>query len=72
MAISPLLIALLPVALFVYTYTRSAGKKQNYPDGPKPLPLLGNALQLAKEPQLWLTVHEWAKKYGTSQILLPF
>lgn len=33
------------------------------PPGPKPLPLIGNALNLTTK-ELWLRVTEWSRQYG--------
>lgn len=33
------------------------------PPGPKPLPLIGNALNLTTK-ELWLRVTEWGRQYG--------
>ena len=57
------------VALALYTWSRS-GKpsKGPVPPGPKPLPLIGNILDLTPK-ELWLRVTGWARQYG---LLSPF
>ncbi|KAI0794842.1 cytochrome P450 [Abortiporus biennis] len=42
---------------------RITRKKKVYPPGPKPLPVIGNLLDLPREKEI-LTFHDWAKEYG--------
>ena len=58
---TPLAVALcaLPV---VYAYTSSKQKKA-LPPGPKPLPLIGNVLDVPKE-AAWKVFKEWGHEYG--------
>jgi hypothetical protein len=37
--------------------------KQLLPPGPKPLPFIGNLLDLPKD-KAWLTYHQWNERYG--------
>jgi hypothetical protein len=40
-----------------------------YPPGPRPLPIIGNLLDIPKESS-WFTYTQLAKKYGTSSTFL--
>lgn len=42
---------------------RSFNKALPYPPGPKPLPFLGNVLDIPRDSP-WLTFSQWAKEYG--------
>ncbi|OCT68039.1 hypothetical protein XELAEV_18039335mg [Xenopus laevis] len=56
---------LLLTAAFLYLLARKVGKKRrgNLPPGPKPLPILGNLLQL-KSREIHKPLLEFSKKYG--------
>ncbi|EMD36534.1 hypothetical protein CERSUDRAFT_66107 [Gelatoporia subvermispora B] len=59
----PLLTGIVLVLLLKYNRGRSSLHRLPLPPGPKPLPLLGNALDIPTTYQ-WLTYAEWSKKYG--------
>ena len=50
-------------ALYVWSRARAATKPGAYPPGPKPVPVLGNILDLTAH-ELWKRATEWAKQYG--------
>lgn len=57
------LIGFLISAVLALVFLRMRGLAP-LPPGPKPLPLLGNALQL-KEKYMWKLAVDWYKEYGT-------
>ncbi|KAI0075610.1 cytochrome P450 [Panus rudis PR-1116 ss-1] len=58
-----LLVGLFIVAgLYLWSKHRKT-KSMVYPPGPKPLPVLGNVMDLTAR-ELWLRATEWARKYG--------
>lgn len=64
-----LMVDFLLVLSFIFTlqafrnYRRRGGLP--YPPGPRPLPIIGNLLNIPTESS-WLTYSQLAKKYGTS------
>ncbi|KAI0066611.1 cytochrome P450 [Artomyces pyxidatus] len=67
MAYTPSLVDLLAyttlVIVIIALEKRRRQKGRVYPPGPRPLPLIGNLLDVPKEHQ-WFTFTEWARKYG--------
>ncbi|KAF5357215.1 hypothetical protein D9756_006364 [Leucocoprinus leucothites] len=60
-----LLVALLlPASAATLWYLGKFTTNQVFPPGPRPLPVLGNILDLTTK-ELWLRAHEWAKQYGS-------
>ena len=56
------------VVLFL-RFRKSKASRASLPPGPKPLPLLGNILDLTLK-ELWLPAYEWAKQYGAGHPIL--
>jgi len=54
-------LSVLPLLLFYHIWRRN--KSKALPPGPKPLPLIGNMLDLTAK-ELWLRADEWGRKYG--------
>lgn len=61
----PLVVAVLlgAIGLALLNALRSKTRHGRLPPGPKPLPFLGNLLDLPKE-HPWVTYRDWAAKYG--------
>ncbi|KAI0745837.1 cytochrome P450 [Earliella scabrosa] len=59
----PLLLAGLAIVLLRSLRGRFSRTRFKLPPGPKPLPLLGNLLDIPKE-QPWVAYRDWAAKYG--------
>ncbi|KZT03623.1 cytochrome P450 [Laetiporus sulphureus 93-53] len=53
----------LALAAVYYTWTYLNKPKKNLPPGPKPLPIVGNILNLVAR-ELWLPASKWAQEYG--------
>jgi hypothetical protein len=72
MAAWPMVVDFLIVLSFICTlqafrdYRRRRGLP--YPPGPRPLPIIGNLLDIPMESS-WLAYSQLAKKYGTSYVL---
>ena len=59
----PAAIYLSVFALLLAYYIWRRNNSKLSPPGPRPLPLIGNMLDLTAK-ELWLRVHEWGKIYG--------
>lgn len=69
MSVSPLdiLACILAVVLCKRLYFRGAKGNIPHPPGPPGLPLIGNLLDMPKNPA-WSTYIHWSEKYGKSQV----
>jgi hypothetical protein len=61
------LVSFIAVILAVRDHQRRRGCP--YPPGPRPLPLIGNLLDIPKEFS-WLSYAQLSKKYGTSHLVV--
>ncbi|KLO20177.1 CyP450 monooxygenase [Schizopora paradoxa] len=68
-SLSDIFIASVVLSCLAYLRRRKHGLP--YPPGPKPLPIIGNALDLP-ESHLWLKAGEWSKTYGDLVFLKAF
>ena len=64
-----ILVLVSSLAAFLAIRDRQRRRGLPYPPGPRPLPLLGNLLDIPKEFS-WLTYTHLSKKYGMSRSLL--
>ena len=58
-------IAVLAVVItgFSYSYIKLSRRRFALPPGPKPLPIIGNLLDMPKKEQ-WKTYKQWSDQYG--------
>lgn len=63
---APLLLVVLAFAAvwLAQTLLLRTKRKLPLPPGPKPLPLIGNVLDMPREHE-WLAFTEWGRQYGT-------
>ncbi|TFK69858.1 cytochrome P450 [Pluteus cervinus] len=55
------------ILLLAVLLRRSKGKTISYPPGPKPIPFLGNILDMPKE-YPWIAFKKWSDKYGSDLV----
>ena len=64
---TPIIIVLLLSSYIVYRKSATSSRKLPFPPGPRPWPLIGNALDMPRTAQ-WSTFMKWAEEYGTWMI----
>lgn len=58
-----LLVIVFSLAVFLVVRGYRKRRGHPYPPGPRPLPLIGNLLDIPKESS-WLEYTQWSEKYG--------
>lgn len=61
------LVLVLALPVFVFVVRRLRDTSRSLPPGPKPLPLIGNILDLPRA-KAWLGYHEMCKQYGKCSV----
>lgn len=56
--------------LLLVLLRKSRPKAFSLPPGPRPIPILGNALDFTIR-ELWMTTHKWAAQYGMYFNIFP-
>ena len=51
------------VGLFAWLLNKKTKQRLPFPPGPKPLPIIGNLLDMPREKE-WLVYEQWAQKHG--------
>lgn len=60
------LAVLIGAGLLVWLLTKRSKQHLDFPPGPKPLPVIGNLLDMPHDKE-WLVYQQWAHKYGERQ-----